>query len=90
MLLQFLHLALERRKTLVAIDCVTRSTSLSSDSPASVSFLREGRDDRRLLRLFGRAAADDPDRLVEREVGRDDADPAVVLQPLGLAVDVAA
>ena len=75
--------------TLVAIDCFTRSTSLSSVSPASPIFFSKRRDDRRLVRLLGRAAADDPDRLVEREVGRDHADAAIVLQPLGLAIDVA-
>ena len=41
------------------------------------------------IRLFRRAAADDLDRLVEREVGRDHADAAIVREPPGLAVDVA-
>ena len=57
--------------------------------PGVTHFLPECCDDAGLLCLLGRAPADDRDRLVEVEVRRDDTDAAVVLQSLGLAIDVA-
>ena len=87
MLLQLVELAPQPRETLLAIDCSTRSTNLSSEAPLRPVF-SERRDDRRLVRPLTSSGADDFDCFVESEVRRDHADCAVMLQPLGLAVDV--
>ncbi len=90
MLLQFLDLALERGDDLGRHRLGDAVDQLVVRQAGFGQLLAQGRDDRRLIGLFGSAAADDADRLVEVEAGRDHADPAVVLQALGLAIDIAA
>ena len=87
-LLQFLELALERGLDLVAHRRRDPVGQLRVELGFGQLLLERGQDDR-LGRIFRRARADDPDRLVEHEIGRDDADAAIVRHALGLAVEIA-
>jgi len=61
------------------------------DSPVETGLLHalfERSHDDRLIRFLRYAAADNLERAVQREVGRDDSEPAVVRQALRLSVQV--